>query len=202
MNYFVVESRIDREMLIRLKMNYPTSRIIIYRGEKDSLLDVHMSVADSESGTTSRATDLVESDDNTYMAQNPSFAARVFLRRLHFGKIYEIPEFYILNNNDLEIIIGYLRVMKRKAGEQSEIKQNLEKIDDLIQLYSVLVPIFTYEISEVEKMFDQGIPKQSLLKRLTAILKNQSNLNKANLDEKRHRFFLNVLSMIEPLIVE
>jgi len=203
MNYFVVESRIDREMLIRLKMNFPTSRVIIYRGEKDSFVDSHFSVNDDavKIGST-RATDLVESEDSTYLEKNPSFAARVHLRRLHFEKVYEIPELYQLKKDDMDIILGYLRVLRKKSEDQKDIRQNLDKIDELIELFIVLTPIFTYEISEVERLFDGGIPTQKILVKIKSILKCQVELNKISHDEKKQRFYENVSSMIAPLIVE
>jgi hypothetical protein len=202
MNYFVVESRIDREMLIRLKMNFPTSRVIIYRGEKDSFLDgFSLSDEAAKIGTT-RATDLLESEDDGYLEKNPSFAARVHLRRLHFEKVYEIPEQYQLKKDDMDVILGYLRVIRKKSSEQKEIRQNIVIIDELIELFVVLTPIFTYEISEVERLFDGGIPSQSLLIKIKKILKCQIELNKIILDEKKQRFYENVIAMLTPLIIE
>ena len=203
MNYFVVESRIDREMLIRLKMNFPTSRVIIYRGEIDSFVDGYFSFSEDavKIGTT-RATDLMESDDETYLEKNPSFAARVHLRRLHFDRVYEIPEQYQLKKEDMDVILGYLKVLKKKSDEQKEIRQNINIIDELIKLFVVLTPIFSYEISEVERLFDGGIPSQSILKKIKTILKCQIELNKLILDEKKQRFYENVIAMISPLIIE
>lgn len=202
-NYFVVESKIDREMLIRLKMNFPTSRVIIYRGEKDSIYDTFAGEReDASKAKTTRASDLMESEDSNFLTQNPSFAARVFLRRMHLDKIYEIPELYAVKTNDLEMILGYLRVMRKKADEQSDIKQNLEKIDDLIDLFLILAPIFSYDIRDVERIFDAGIPKQHVLVRLKKILKSQSEINKATFDGKKQRFYENAIAMIEPLIID
>ena len=203
MNYFVVESKIDREMLIRLKMNFPSSRVIIYRGEKDTFSDNYFSITDDANKINiTRATDLLESDDNAYMAKNPSFAARVYLRRLHFEKIYEIPELYKLKKDDLEIILGYLRVLRKKSEEQKEIKTNLGTIDELINLFMTLTPIFTFEINQVEKLFDGGLPSQRILQRLKQILECQIDLHRVGFDDKDLRFFENAIGMITPLIVD
>ncbi|MDH4128541.1 MAG: hypothetical protein OEV44_07310, partial [Spirochaetota bacterium] len=203
MNYFVVDSRIDREMLIRLKMNFPTSRVIVYRGEKDSVAEDHFSVTeDISKTTTTRATDLIESDDDAFLEKNPSFAARVYLRRLHFEKLFEIPEQFQLKKEDMEVILGYLRVLKRKADDQKDIRQNIEKIDGLIELFVVLTPIFSYEISEVERLFDGKIPDQYILNNIKKILFCQIELNKLTHDEKKQRFYENVIAMISPLIID
>jgi hypothetical protein len=203
LNYFVVESRIDRELLVRLKMNFPTSRIIIYKGEKDSILPDDLSnVNRSANSDNTRATDLVESEDKSYIDTNPSFAARIYLRRLHFEKVSEIPEIYDLSLNDLEVILGYLRVMRKKASDQNDLKVNLKKIDELIELFIFLTPMFTLEIRQVEKLFDEGIPSQFLLRKMKKILKSQTEICRAVSNEKKLLFFQNVLSMVKPLILD
>jgi hypothetical protein len=184
-------------------MNFPTSRIIIYKGEKDSILPDDLSnVNRSANSDNTRATDLVESEDKSYIDTNPSFAARIYLRRLHFEKVSEIPEIYDLSLNDLEVILGYLRVMRKKASDQNDLKVNLKKIDELIELFIFLTPMFTLEIRQVEKLFDEGIPSQFLLRKMKKILKSQTEICRAVSNEKKLLFFQNVLSMVKPLILD
>lgn len=202
-NYFVVEAQIDREMLIRLKMNFPTSRVIIYRGEKDTFYDTNFAInEDAAKVNVTRATDLVEADDSSYLSQNPSFAARIYLRRMHLEKVYEIPELFLLKKTDIEIILGYLRIMQKKGNQNNEIRQNIDEIEALIELFIALDSIFSYNDTEVENMFKDKTFKQSLLLRLRKIVKNQMEINKTAYNEKKLKFFAEVMLLIDPLISE
>ena len=200
MNYFIVDSRTDREILIRLKMHFPMSRVVVYRGERDALFE-NLSGEDNSGGFSNvRAVDIAGTDDVGMLSQNPAFAARVYLRKLDFEKMEKIPYRFPLDSGTIEAILAYLRIMIIKSAEKKDLKPHVEKINELSNTYRLLLPFMSFDVAKVEQSFDQGIPEIQVLKQTRNILKAQSSIHQAEVDPKKQRFFMNVLSMIEPLI--
>ena len=200
MNYFVVDSKVDREMLIRIKMHFPLSRIIVYRGETDAMATDVTQHDISASNENVRASDLVHSEDQNALIKNPSFAARVFLRRLEFSRMYDLPVHYRMDRDTIDAIMAYLNIMIKNAPTKPELRQNLHHVEALHSLYSFLEPFLSFDIALVEQSFDRGIPDHEMLAKIRDILRSQMEIYRVENDGKKERFFHNAISMVEPLM--
>lgn len=200
MNYFVVDSRVDREVLIRLKMHFPLSRIIVYRGEQDAMIEPSKENDSGEAEENVRAADMVKSNESAIFEKNPAFAARVFLRKLEFSKMYELPLRYKLNKESLETILAYLHILNKKSSAKTELRNNINDIENLTKLFEALAPFLSFDIMQVEKIFDTGIPDQKILTSIRDILRFQMEKYRSDNDPRTERFFSNAMSMIEPLL--
>jgi len=189
MNYFVVESRIDREMLIRLKMHFPMSRVIIYRGEKDSLIQDEFLSGATAKNSQIRATDMLESDDLSYLSQNPGFAARVYLRRLDFERVRSMPLRFAMSVGDIDIILTHLEIMKKKSTSQAELRNVIQNIEGLTQLFSILRQLFNGDVKQAQKLISEnGIPSD-IIDNIRVIVDSQISISNTNGDPKRADYF-------------
>lgn len=200
MNYFVVDSKVDREMLIRIKMHFPLSRIIVYRGEVDAMAPEATKYDISASNENVRASDMVQADEQHVLIKNPSFAARVFLRQLEFSRMYELPIRYRMDKETIETILAYLNIMIKNSNTKPELRQNLHHIQALHRLYQFLSPFLSFDAAQVEQSFDQGIPEQETLIKIRDILQSQMDIYRVENDSKKERFFHNAIAMVEPLL--
>ncbi|MDH5718701.1 MAG: hypothetical protein OEZ22_13835 [Spirochaetia bacterium] len=201
LQYFVVSEQIDRELLVRLKIQFPKSRVIVFRQERDISVDFAQPEEENASLPGDiRAVDLLNRDDVGELSKNPVFSSRVYLRKLDFLSMYSLPLKYILNGEDAVHIKTFLEVMLKKIDENADIKRYENEIKELINFYDILGIFLSFQVLKVEQFFDKGLPDRDVLEKLQTVLVSQKRLRAEEGDNARNAFFDNALSMLQPIL--
>ncbi|MCS6985809.1 MAG: hypothetical protein NZM25_11875 [Leptospiraceae bacterium] len=132
--YFVADPQIPREIMVRLKTKYPKCRIIVYRPDKMHAVKLQ----GQEPSMKKRAVDLLDNEEALLLAQNPVFAARVYLRRLEWKRMFTLPLFGLLDEEALQAITSFLATMVQNK-EKPELAPHADTIHDLLDFYQGLL---------------------------------------------------------------
>ncbi|MDH5718566.1 MAG: hypothetical protein OEZ22_13145 [Spirochaetia bacterium] len=198
--YFITSDDIEREMLVRIKIQFPKSRVIVFRQERD--ISVEAVSEEVKLPSDVRAVDLLKHDDVGELSKNPIFSARVYLRNLDLPRLNSIPYKFKLDGQDAENIKTILDIVLRKASENADIKRQEPELRLLRDFLELLTPFVSFEIQKVEQFFDKGLPEIETLDKIQKVLISQKRFLIEAGETKNITFFDNALSMLQPLLPE
>ncbi|GEM_PF-2077376 len=151
MRYFVADEFIDRETIVRIKTKFPLSKVIVYRQEEAEPVRLE-NMSDRKGGKKSvRAADVVPGADVVQYAQNPVFAARVFLRQLDWSRIYSLPLYGRIRVEEVAIILGFVQTMLTKSQKSKELSVHQQILSELEVYWKGLEVLFRRDISALRQ---------------------------------------------------
>lgn len=144
--YFVADPQIPRMGIVKLKTKYPRSRVIIYK--PDEMLAVKLQ--EKESNTQKkRAVDLIDTEESLLLAQNPVFAARVYLRRLDWKKMFSLPLYGVIQEEDTQNILSFLNNMLNNLNQKTDLIPHQDVLLDLQDFYTGLSLLFKQDMPQI-----------------------------------------------------
>jgi len=171
MNYFVVDTRVDREILIRLKMHFPMSRIVVYRGEKDTLLGKN--TVDNYANV--RAVDIEQKADVGFLSNNPAYAARLYLRKLDFEKFETILYKFKLDLNLVLTILSFLHILKERANVSSDLTLQINNINHFVGILTFMQTVFKNDVRFLEQRWEEYNFDVVMSQKLLSFIQAQKN---------------------------
>ncbi len=176
MRYFVADEFIDRETIVRIKTKFPLSRVIVYRPEEAEPVRLE-NMSDHKAGKkTVRAADFVPGADVVQYAQNPVFAARVFLRQLDWNRIYSLPLYGRVRVEEVGIILDFVQTMLTKSQKSKELSVHQQTLRELEVYWQGLEVLFKRDISALRRWRNEVLVRhESLLDKFVLAVEAQAN---------------------------
>lgn len=193
--YFIIESQVDREGLIRLKTVYPQCKIAIYKREKVTKLTSIEQTTVIENFTNVRATDLVKQSGAEELAKNPTFLARIYLRKLEWTNMRNLPYKMLLKREDSVNISTFLKVMLKNENNKKELDDNKPSIKTLEEFYNLLTIFLSYDKDAVEEFFSNNEFPTPYKAPLIKVLESQHRQLGKEADEDFFSYVLKKLSI-------
>lgn len=141
-------SRLDK---LQIKINFPKS-ILVQAGEyKDNLTDKDMN--------NYRITDFIDKFGIDVISRNPIYAARYYLRKLDFDNLYDLPAKVYCTDEELKMILEFLRIVIENKNKSKELEINKNKLKDLNLYYQFIYLIVAKKYEELEEFYQQNEEK-------------------------------------------
>lgn len=198
MRYFIADPKIPRQSIVKLKTKYPRARVIIYN--PDEMVAVRIEAQEFDKGVpkNKRAVDFVEREEAFLLAQNPVFAARVYLRKTEWRRMFSLPLFGRLLPEEVNTILTFLDTMIRNAEKVDELAKNIDALKDLADFYTGLSYVFHFEMPPVTRWRDEHEnQKRQNLQHLILAVEAQSRFWQKEEPGKKAQFLEDALKILK-----
>jgi len=178
--YFLVDPHTEKETIIRIKTLYPGSRIILYNNETSKRVDILQGkgIKIPQNTDTVRAIDMIQKSNINDLSLNATFAARVFLRKLEWVNMRNLPFKFILNPEDIQNVLTFIQIMAKNEYEKEELEENKSIIGILERFYQLLLVFLSLDPRRVENFFANSAPPKQFIQPLIKIVQSQYRLRK------------------------
>ncbi len=175
--FFFLESRVDRESLIRVKTLYPQSRVGVYKHERITKVELNIDTEGLNNPDNLRAVDLVKQGNVVgEISKNPTFLARIYLRKLEWANMRDLPYKMIVTHEDAQNIKAFLEVMIKNDNGVEELETNKAQIKTLDEFYALLSVLLSFSQVKVDAFFEESTIPQSYLAPVQKVLEAQKSL--------------------------
>lgn len=198
---FVVDKNSEQREVIQLKMRFPDSRFAFFDGQKEMIVDGQSEDFNQGVFAKVRSADVVTEDEIRVLSENPVFAARVYLRRLEWDKIENMPFKFLFESSDIEAIIVFLTVMEKNIASKEELAREYKNITRFKEYFHSILPLFSYDEKKIEDYFS-GLKEFSFLVHLRSVFEAQLEMykKKKNKDRKKENYLLILLSKLTEIM--
>ena len=173
---FILGSHIGREVMMRLRVDFPLARFAIFRIGKNVAIETMITGAPVAASPEVRATDLPSEMQASLQTENPVFAARLHLRAMDFPKMWELPTRMKIESQDGRSIIEFLNIMISKSETIAELKKNADVLVDLQLFYTGIVLALDLQVDTLESTWIPSIQSRVVLNGLEAGYQGQIRL--------------------------
>lgn len=196
--YFIAEDSIERKDIVRIKGKFPFSRVIVFRPEEAAPIRIEELENGQGSQKALRAADYSAANNVVQFAGNPVFAARVFLRKLDWNRMYALPLYGKIRYEDMRLIISFVQTMITKAQSSPELSSHQSDLLDLAMFYQGLDIIYRFEMSAVREWKERnGEKSPELIKKVFRSVEAQAGFFEKEGADKEAEFFRNTLYILE-----
>ncbi len=157
-------SRLDK---LQIKINFPKSRLVQAGEYKENLTEKDMN--------NYRITDFVDKFGMDIISKNPIYAARYYLRKLDFENLYSLPSKVFCNDEELKMILEFLRIVIENKNKSRELEIHKSKFIDLYLYYQFIYLIVSKKYQELEEFYQQNeekIKKQIISSNIIKFISN------------------------------
>lgn len=190
--FFVADPEISRKEIVRIKNRYPAAKLMIYRADEPASIRIEHGHAGSRK-KDKRAIDLVERSEAKLFAQNPVFAARVYLRQLDWKRLFSLPLYGKMEMPEIESILEFLKTMQAKSKERESLQREVKNIDSAISHFSGLMVVFKMEMKPVKEF---AVSEKNSLGIVKDWLDAQHHFYAKDGKTKQSQFFMDALHLI------
>ncbi|MFN3603412.1 MAG: hypothetical protein ACK4UJ_01745 [Leptonema sp. (in: bacteria)] len=129
-----------------------------------------------------RITDIAQKVGEDYLTKNPVYAARLFLRKLDFDKMYELPFLFHLTSEELNVIRTFLQIMLENKHNSKELTLNKENISHLKLYYDFIQNLNLKQFSQLGEYIEKNlIQNKKVKKNINLYIKKYRENNKKQL---------------------
>lgn len=174
----VYSSHLTRIDLINLRLLFPSAKYLL-AGEY-SIEDIKQ-----ENWDNYRITDIAKKVGEEYLTKNPVYASRLYLRKLDFDKMYNLPLQFNLSPEEINIILTYLNVMFSNQANNKELSLRAEELKDLKVYFEFVLNLITKNIQKLEEYIEKNYLKnKNLIENIYNFIRKFRENNKKNLTKE------------------
>ncbi len=154
----IYSSSLTRLDILNLRILFPKAKYVLAGSYTPDL-------EKQENWENYRITDIASKVGEDYITKNPVYASRLYLRKLDFDKMYQLPFTFRLTIEEFNIIISFLNIMLENKNKSKELILNKEKIEYLKLYYEFLLNLHDKNFSKLEEYLEKDLLKDKNLKR-------------------------------------
>lgn len=174
----VYSTHLTRIDLINLRLLFPTAKYVL-AGEYIT------ENIKQENWDNYRITDIAKKVGEEYLTKNPVYASRLYLRKLDFDKMYNLPLQFNLSPEEINIILTYLDIMFSNQANNKELSLKAEELKDLKIYFEFVLNLITKNIQKLEEYIEKNdLKNKNLIENIYNLIKKFRENNKKNLTKE------------------